>query len=171
MTMRRAEKAGLMGTVVKSCVVAISAMIALALSSQAVGAEAAGAYLANPSVRLWYEETGRLSDNIAPPRTFTLWNTIIGEGDAEEHANDALFTIDVKSDGEQNLAQPLTLSVTDSRGRVLAKRIVTSMLTSETGNVTLALWVRDVGCAGTVDFVAQMGTAKRSAKLSFDCGE
>lgn len=155
----------------RSSVLFIGAGLALFLPSQSLEAGTVGAYLANPSVRLWYEETGRLSDNIAPPRKFTLWNTIIGEGEAEEHANDALFTVDVKSDGEQNIAHPVTLIATDLRGKVLAKRIVGSMLTSEAGSVTLALWVRDVGCAGLVNFVAQMGAAKRSVALSFDCGE
>lgn len=87
---------------VGSCAVLLS-------TSQASAADAQGAYISNPSVRLWYEETGRLSDDIAPPREFNLWNTIIGEGDAEEHANDALFTVELHSDGEQNIAQPLTL--------------------------------------------------------------
>lgn len=155
----------------RKCASIIVAGSFLCISSLSLAAETAGAYLTNPSVRLWYEETGRLSENIAPPRKFTLWNTIIGEGDAEEHANDALFTIDVKSDGEQNIAQPVTLIATDSHGKVLAKRVVASVLTSESGSVTPALWVRDVGCAGTVNFTAQIGTAKRSVRLSFDCGE
>lgn len=130
-----------------------------------------GAYLANPSVRLWYEGTGRLSDNIGPPRKFHLWNTIIGEGDAEEIADDALFTIDVKSDGQQNIREPLILTAVDPRGKTLASRTLPRLLTSSNGNVTVALWVRDVGCAGTVVFTAKMGMNKRSVKLDFDCGE
>lgn len=145
--------------------------VATAIASQAFAADAPGAYISNSSVRLWYEETGRLSDNIAPPRKFTLWNTIIGEGDAEEHANDALFTVELHSDGEQNISQPLTLTATDSKGKLLARRVLTGLLTSEAGSTTSALWVRDVGCAGRVNFVAQFGTAKRSVALDFDCGE
>lgn len=133
--------------------------------------EQSGAYLANPSVRLWYEETGRLSDNIAPPRTFTLWNALIGEGDAEEHANDALFTVDLKSDGEQNVSQPLVLTATDAHGEVLAKRTFPSLLTSEAGSVTAPLWVHDVGCAGRVAFTAQLGSTRRTVTLDFNCGE
>jgi hypothetical protein len=130
-----------------------------------------GAYLTNPSVRLWYEGTGRLSDNIAPPRKFNLWNTIIGEGDAEEVANDALFTVDLRSDGQQNIREPVTLSATDLKGKILASRILPGLLTSQNGTSTVALWVKNVGCAGTVVFTAKMGMDKRSVKLDFSCGE
>jgi hypothetical protein len=130
-----------------------------------------GASIANLKVRLCYEETGRLSENIAPPIKFALWNTIIGEGDAEEHANDALFTIDIRSDGDQNIPQPLTMTVTDKRGKILASRTTRNILTGEKGSATAALWVRDVGCAGSVTFTAAMGTSKRSTHLDFNCGE
>lgn len=147
-----------------------SLLLLSATSAPAMG-PSVGAYLANPSVRLWYEGTGRLSDNIAPPRKFHLWNTIIGEGDAEEVADDALFTIDLKSDGQQNIREPVVLTAVDSRGKVLASRTVPRPLTSANGNVTVPLWVRDVGCAGTVVFTARMGSYNRSVKLEFGCGE
>ncbi|MDB5680147.1 hypothetical protein [Sphingomonas bacterium] len=140
------------------------------LSVQAAAASG-GAYLTNPSVRLWYEGTGRLSDNIAPPRKFNLWNTIIGEGDAEEIANDALFTIDLRSDGQQNIREPITLTATDLKGKILASRILPGLLTSRNGTSTVALWVKNVGCAGTVVFTAKMGMDKRLVKLDFSCGE
>lgn len=129
------------------------------------------ATVANPAVRLWYESTGRLSDNIAPPRDFTLWNVIIGEGSAEEPANDALFTVEVRTQGQQNVSLPLTLSATDAKGKVLATRTLRGVLTSDAGRMTAALWVREVGCAGAVAFVAQMGASRQTARLNFDCGE
>lgn len=145
------------------------------LAAASVGLQAAGAAvsasLANPAVRLWYEGTGRLSDNIAPPREFTLWNVIIGEGSADEPANDALFTVEVRTQGEQNVSQPLTMTATDAKGKVLASRTLRSVLTSNAGRMTAALWVRDVGCAGAVRFVAQMGASRQATRLNFDCGE
>ncbi|MGE3692198.1 MAG: hypothetical protein AB7F98_12555 [Novosphingobium sp.] len=150
-------------------------LAAAALGSIALPAMAATpavtATLANPSVRLWYEGTGRLSDNIAPPREFPLWNTIIGAGAAEENANDALFTVEVRTRGQQNVSQPLALTATDARGKVLASRTLRGVLTSEAGRMTAALWVRDIGCAGAVTFVAQMGTRRQTVRLDFDCGE
>ena len=150
--------------------VAIGAM-AIFGPAQAHAAPPAGTQLENPSVRLWYERSGRLSGNIAPPRRFALRNVIIGEGDAEEPANDALFTVDLMSRGEQSLTMPLTLSAIDSKGKVLARRVFSHLMTGANGNVTVPLWVNDIGCAGTVAFIAQYGGERKTFSLDFNCGE
>lgn len=134
-------------------------------------AEAVAVHLDRPQVRLWYEESGRLSEDIAPPKTLTLWNTIIGEGDVEENANDALFTVHVRTTGEQNVDQPLLLTATDKAGKTLAQRTFKSILTSKEGDAVLPLWVRDIGCAGTVVFSARIGTERQSFSIDFPCGE
>lgn len=122
-------------------------------------------------VRLWYQETGRLSDNIAPPAVVSLWNTILGEGDAEEIANSVIFTAQIRTNGEQNVDQTLTLSATDSSGTVLAQSMFANILTSQTGVAVVPLWVGEVGCAGTVLFSAQIGSDSRSVSIDFPCGE
>lgn len=132
---------------------------------------AAAPTLANPQVRLWYEETGRLSGNVAPPKRVTLWNTCIGEGDAQENANDALFTIDVRSSGEENINTPITLVASGASGKIIARRTYTNILTSEAGIAVLALWVPNVGCAGRVVLNARMGTVSKSVTLDFNGGE
>lgn len=121
-------------------------------------------------VRLWYQETGRLSDNIAPPAIVALWNTIVGEGDAEEIADNVLFTAQIRTNGEQNVDQQLTLSATDSSGNILAKRTFANILTGQTGVAVLPLWVGEMGCAGTVLFSARIGSESRSFSIDFPCG-
>jgi len=150
----------------------MKASILLLLLSAGVFARAApAATLENPSVRLWYEGTGHLSDSIATPRGFALWNIIIGGGDAKEHANDALFTVELRSHGEQNIAQPVLMTATTANGKLLAWRTVRHVLTSEAGRVVLPLWVSEVACAGRVLFVARYGAMTRSVTLNFACGE
>ena len=151
----------------------LKAFIVLGASVLGFGGQIAVAAptLANPQVRLWYEETGRLSGNIAPPKTVTLWNTCIGEGDAQENANDALFTIDVRSCGAENVDTPITLVANGANGKILARRTYTSVLTSEAGVAVLALWVPNVGCGGRVVLNARMGAVSRSVSLDFDGGE
>ena len=147
--------------------------IGFALLSAGAQVEAAPAQptLSNPQVRLWYEETGKLSGNIAGPNPVTLWNICIGEGEAEEIANDALFTVDVRP-GEQNASVPLTLAATGPNGKVIASRTYRSILTGESGSATLALWVPEVGCGvGRVVFSARLGGASQSLTLDFDGGE
>ena len=153
---------------------ATTTLLALATTATAVHADAAPepkVMLDKPVIRLWYQNEGRLSDDIAPPRDITLWNTVIGEGGAGGIANDALFTVRVRVPGDEaNLTQPVTLTAIDAHGKVLAKRTVAFYLTSSTG-ANLPLWVRDVACAGRVTFTARVGTIERKAVMNFDCGE
>lgn len=150
-----------------------AAIVLLFVSAMAIPAAAAGPVrLGELKLMLWYQETGRLSENIAPPRNFTLWNTCIGEGDAKEIANDVIFTAEVQTSGEQNVTQPITLTATNARGVILAPRIVKAVLTSASGRATLPLLVSDIGCAaGTVTFSARLGTQSKSITLKFDGGE
>jgi hypothetical protein len=135
-------------------------------------APAAQARLGALKVMLWYEGSGRLSPNIAPPQTVTLWNTCIGAGDAEESANDVLFTAEVRTRGQQNVTQPVTLTATTQRGTVLARRVFPNVLTSNSGTVSLPLWVSDVGCGvGQVRFSARLGSQTASTRLDFAGGE
>jgi len=121
---------------------------------------------------LWYEETGRLSENIAPPVAFSAWNTVIGEGQAAEIANDLFLTAEVlSSGGEQNVDVPLVLEVRDSAGRILATRTVDSVLTSPQGKSVKGLWAYDIGCSGEITFSARLGGLSRNVVLNFECGE
>lgn len=127
--------------------------------------------LDKPRVQLWYEGSGRLSEDIAPPKSITLWNTIIGEGGAEENANDALLTVQVRTHGQQNLDRALVLTASDANGKVIAQRTFKGILTSRQGQAVMPLWVRNIGCAGTVVFLAAIGNERQSFSIDFACGE
>ncbi|OHB30102.1 MAG: hypothetical protein A2790_05010 [Phenylobacterium sp. RIFCSPHIGHO2_01_FULL_69_31] len=123
-------------------------------------------------VRLWYEATGNLSENIAPPASFAAWNIIIAEGDAREVANDALFTVDVISNrGAAHIDTPLKLTVRNARGRVLASKTIATTLTSTTGRAVKGLWLSEVGCAGSLTFEARLGASRKQATIDLRCGE
>lgn len=149
------------------------AMTSVLLWAAAEPASAAGPVrLGDLKVMLWYQETGRLSENIVPLRDFALHNACIGEGDAKEIANDVLFTAEIRANGEQNITTPIILSAKNSRGIILSKRTVGGVLTGENGRAVLPLLVSNVGCGvGSVTFSVQMGNQKRDISLSFDGGE
>ncbi len=134
-------------------------------------AETAKAHLEKAQVRLWYEASGRLSADIAPPNAIVLWNTVIGEGGAEENANDALFTAQVRTDGQQITSQTAVLTVASKTGKILAQRAFRGILTGKQSTAVLPLWVRDIGCAGPVVFSARLGTERQSFSIDFACGE
>jgi len=151
--------------------VAGAAVLLVSGANAPARAQTATLNLAKLQVRLWYQETGRLSDNIAPPASPILWNTIGGAGDSEEIANDALFTAQLVTVGHQFVAQQILLAATDSTGRVLAQRSYDHVLTSVAGAAVLPLWVPDVGCAGTVYFSARIGAEMGTVSIDFLCGE
>ncbi len=133
---------------------------------------AAAPTLGEIEVRLFYERSGRLSPNIAPPARFTAWNTIIGEGDAQEPAQDLVATIAVRSGGaEANTTVPVTLTARNEAGRVLATRTWRSILIGQSGQTVLPLFLANTACGGKITIEAQMGAARKRTTVSMDCGE
>lgn len=120
-------------------------------------------------IHLLYEESGRLSADISADPSFTAFNTIIGEGSAEENANDLLVTAVIEGPGEHNLATPLILTIRNEQGRVLARRRIAGMLAGERTFRSLAVY--DAGCAGTLTVTAQLGASTRSEQVALVCGE
>jgi len=120
-------------------------------------------------MQLFYEGSGRLSKDIAPPVEFAGWNTIIGEGSAEEAANDLLVTVEVRGPPGEDVGQ---LSIVARSGRkVMAQRSFDNLLTTAQGRTWKALWLPDVGCAGRIEVTATIGKSIRKSALSLDCGE
>ncbi|HEX8622069.1 MAG TPA: hypothetical protein VF718_08860 [Allosphingosinicella sp.] len=121
-------------------------------------------------MQLFYEDSGRLSADISPPSDFSGWNTVIGEGSAEEPANDLLVTVELVTGAVESVAEPLTVTVRGNR-KVLGQRRFADVLTSADGRTWKALWLTDVGCAGHVEVTATIGRSTRKAAVSLDCGE
>ena len=146
----------------------ISSLAALALA----GNQPAAATLGEIRMHLFYQETGRLSPDISPPASFAGWNVGIGEGDAEEAANDLLVVVEMRADGEQFVEMPLRVVARGGEGnRILGERRWDSVLTSAGGRSHLPLHLRDVGCAGEIRVTATFGSASRSETLSLECCE
>lgn len=167
-------------------VIAYPALLAALLAAAAYSAAeatpatpsegAARAASPEPQIRdiraqLMLERTGTLSRDITAAPHFTLFNTVIGEGDAGEPANDMLVTVTMTSArDEENAPRPLVVTVRGRGGRVLAQRSFGGMLFTG-GRSVHFLQVRDVSCAGDVTIEATYGAQRRSERLSFSCGE
>ena len=145
---------------------ALFATALLLAAASAPPAPSVGAF----RMHLFYENSGRLSKDISPPVDFTGWNTIIGEGSAEEAANDLLVTVEVKGPPGESIEQPLTL-VARAKGRILAQRRFTNLSTTIEGRTFKALWLADVGCAGRIEVTATIGRSSRKTAINLDCGE
>ena len=147
----------------------LSSLFALALAGSQ---PAATATLGEIRMHLFYQETGRLSPDISPPASFTGWNTGIGEGDADEAANDLVVVVEVRADGEQFIETPVRLVARGGEGnRVLGERRWETVLTSSAGRAYLPLYLRDVGCAGEIRVTASFGSTNQTESLTLECGE
>jgi hypothetical protein len=147
----------------------IGAMVAV-LAAQAQPATPVPPRVGAFRMQLFYENSGRLSKDISPPVEFTGWNTIIGEGSAEEAANDLLVTVEVRGPPGELIEAPLSL-VARANGKVVAQRRFEGLLTTVEGRTWKALWLPDVGCAGRIEVTATIGKSARKSVLSLDCGE
>jgi len=127
--------------------------------------------------RLFYAHSGRLSDDIlGRPKPFWGHNTIIGEGDAEEPADDLLIAVRLQPSGgsahdQKYVSAPMSLTVHDGKGKLIGSRTFPDVLTSDKGVVLKALWLNDIGCAGELRITARYNGEQKSAKLHFGCGE
>ena len=129
------------------------------------------ARLGDIRMQLVYTESGRLSRDISPPNAFTGWNTVIGEGDAGQPANDMEVSVELRTNGRQNVRTPVTLTARRASGRTIATRTFNNTLTSADGRAVLSLRLADIGCAGRIRVTATLGRQSRSEEIVLDCGE
>ena len=133
--------------------------------------------IGEPRLHLFYKASGRLSEDILHrAEEFSAWNTVIGEGSAEEPADDALVILPILngpdgSGGEAFAEAALTLRVVDARGKVLGIRKTGAVYIGNGGRDHLALWLKDVTCAGPIRIEASLGAQKQQAAIAFNCGE
>jgi hypothetical protein len=123
-------------------------------------------------MQLFYIYSGTLSENIAKPSEFTGWNTVIGEGDAKEPADDVLVTVHLQGTSESGEFVPVSIIAKNSRGKIIGKRIAEPALADKDGKAVVALMLYDVTCAGTITVTAKMGRALvKKNTASLPCGE
>jgi hypothetical protein len=99
--------------------------------------------------QLWYPNTGRLSKDILSDKNFVLWNTIIGEGDAEEPSLHTLVTVEIIGRPGEDTAEREVEIVCEltkpfgKRPRLLAKRIEAPQNLGKTGRWLIPVWIAD----------------------------
>ncbi|HEX7820078.1 MAG TPA: hypothetical protein VF463_05605 [Sphingobium sp.] len=123
------------------------------------------------SMRLFYIYSGTLSGDIAPPASFTGWNTIIGEGDAREAAEDMLVTVRLRGTPESGHFPPVFIEAKNGKGQVVGAREATPDLTDINGRAHVAMMLHGIGCAGRLTITVRMGKAVQKSSVNLDCGE
>lgn len=122
-------------------------------------------------VQLYYSLTGRLSVDIANDPDFMGWNTIIGEGGAEEPADDMLVSVRVTGDPHTGKHAPLKIVAKNGKGKIIDQRTVKAILFGSNGTAWVPMWLRDVGCVGRLNITVSMGKSVKTQTIDLHCGE
>lgn len=120
--------------------------------------------------QLYYEGSGRLSEDLLAAKDFVPWNTIIGEGSAEENANDILISIQIRTRGETNVG-PIRVLATGRRNRVVVRHTIDSVLTSPDGTAWKGIMLYDAGCENPLTVTATLGQSRIVRTLRLAYGE
>ena len=124
------------------------------------------------TAHLFYKESGRLSEDLlARDYPFIGWNTVIGEGDAAEAADDLAVVVRIETVGQAYLPEQLDIWVTDENDGELGRRRFDGLLTSDAGQLANVLWLNDVTCAGVITLHAKFRGEEKTATLQLECGE
>jgi hypothetical protein len=141
------------------------------------------AQLKSIKAMLYYNDTGKFSDNLIDNADFVLWNAIIGEGSAAGPSTSMFVVVEVMGDAKPNICQTDSLTVTiQQTGKPASRRQVSrlSFYGTEAGvqgsyvakqNHFEAFWVYETGCL-PVTITAQVNQQKSVTKtIDFQCGE
>lgn len=141
------------------------------LAASAASAQAVEARIDAIAVQLVYQTSGTLSDDIAPPARFVAWNTVIGEGDAREPANDIVVSVRLSIPQAQgNGDVPLAITVRKAGGKTIAHRRIATQFFDK-GSSVHTLHVQSATCLGRLTVEARLGTQAKSAQVALMCGE
>ncbi len=147
--------------------------LATGLSASALAAPQNGVTIGGLRAHLFYERSGVLSDDVLardPP--FSGWNTVIGEGDAGEPAENLLVIARLDNPGaEAFLDEKVTIRVSGEKGKKLKERVFSGVLLAERGTVHLPMWIDDAGCLGAVTITVTFRRQSASKPLQLMCGE
>lgn len=149
-------------------------LLAFSLLSMASGPAMAGdPEIVSIQAKLFYEHTGTLSDDLIATKP-SLWNTIIGEGDAKEPANSFLVIVEVKGDPDSFADHTLRLTAVladgDNSGKTVAEQTFNGLLISPEGRTVKAMMVDNAVCS-TININATLGKATKTETIPFACGE
>ena len=147
-------------------------LLLLAAATLAGPAPAEAAQIGRISLRLFYEESGRLSDEVHEGASFNSWNMAWGGGSAEEPANDILVSVELVRDGEAApIPGTLEIVARNGQGRLIARRRFRDMTFGEGRSLWKSLGLPDATCDG-LDIMVTLGRETRRLQPSgFYCAE
>lgn len=154
--------------------------MALSLSIFAQAKPKTNQKIADVQAFLMYEEDGKLSQNILDGE-FALWNTVIGEGDAEGHSSSTLVQVVISTDGKSTKTNPVLQfsAVSEDGKRVNYKKNIEYFFPTEGVSKTFVPFLlHDTGCQKITMTIKLVEKSKPTViyqtmkkEIPFACGE
>lgn len=125
--------------------------------------------------QLFYDATGRLSEDILSQKDLALWNTIIGEGSAGAASTSTFVTIEISGRNLAVGATKVEIIATGDKNRLIQKRVIGVDIYDERTKFFAPFWLYDTGCEPIKISARLMGIgAPRTVvtkTIPFACGE
>ena len=152
---------------------AAAAIVAAAGISTALAAEAPK--IAAIHAQLYYEGSGKFSDDVLASGENTLWNTIIGEGGAGAPSNFTLVTVEVTGKDLEIGAVKVQITARGHKRKIVGQRTIHVSIYDDKTKFFAPLWLYDTGC-DEIEVSAKLigkGVASTTVKkvIPFKCGE
>lgn len=156
-------------------------VLAAVLALAAATAAAARTAPAEPPYRvtavraqLFYSDRGTFSgDILANPRR-SLWNTVIGEGDAGGPSTSTLVVVEVTgTPGSYEPERSVELTAT-AEGKVVLRAAQPAAILTQRGKMYAGFWLPDTGCRRIRLSARMRGQTQASEvkrEIPFECGE
>ncbi len=153
--------------------IAAAISLATAFSVQAAGPVAPK--ISAIRAQLYYEQTGKFSDDILADKNLSLWNTIIGEGGSGGASNFTLVTVEVRGKDVPVGAVKIQVTARDSKRKIIAMNTADVSIHDASTSFNAPLFLYNTGC-DEIEISASLlgkGISKNvvKAKIPFACGE
>jgi hypothetical protein len=125
--------------------------------------------------QLYFEGSGKFSDDILASGQNMLWNTIIGEGGAGAPSNFTLVTVEVVGKDVPVGKVHVQITARGYKRKIVAQRTIHVSIYDEATKFLAPLWIYDTGC-DEIEVTARLigkGVANTTVKkvIPFKCGE
>lgn len=148
---------------------------AVVAASTAFAAEAPK--IAAIRAQLYFEGSGKFSDDVLASGENTLWNTIIGEGGAGAPSNFTLVTVEVVGKDVPQGKVKVQITARGYKRKIVGQRTMEVSIYDEATKFFAPLWLNDTGCdeveisARLIGKGVAVPTTTVKKVIPFKCGE
>lgn len=145
---------------------------------KSVGGRETVVHIAAIHAHLFYDSSSTLSPDIIGPEPWTLWNTVIGGGDARHRSHSTLVLVDLTGlSSAHDTSLGVQLTVSGPAGSAWEKPLVQVAQVSSTsvpGTAYAPFWLNDTGCLPLTLTASTTGVSPSQSsrvRIDFKCGE